>query len=457
MYFAQHYLDCLSQAAYVIGDPTSGKAVVVDPRRDVDEYVADAEAHGFTVEAVINTHFHADFLAGHLELAQRTGAWIGYGQRAVTEYPIRKLADGEQISLGEVTLRILETPGHTPESISILVFEKPEDTVPYGVLTGDALFVGDVGRPDLLASAGVTAEELGAMLYDSVHHKLMTLPDEVRVFPAHGAGSACGKNLSTELQSTIGMQRLTNYACRPMDQDTFVRLVTAGQSAAPGYFSYDADLNRRNRDLFQTVEGAPALDAAEFARLRAAGAVVLDTRDQFAFAAGHLAGSVNVPLDGRFAEQAGSVLTPQDEILIVAPEDRAEETVTRLARIGFDRVRGYAADPVRVFATLSDQKRQAGRLTAEALREELSSDEPPLVLDVRNCGERDGGRAIEGALHIPLAELAKRLDEVPAEGRLVVHCAGGHRSSIAASLIRHRGRTEVYDLLGGYGAWESAA
>ncbi|MFJ9928208.1 Glyoxylase, beta-lactamase superfamily II [Streptomyces misionensis] len=457
MYFAQHYLDCLSQAAYVIGDPTSGKAVVVDPRRDVDEYVADAEAHGFTVEAVINTHFHADFLAGHLELAQRTGAWIGYGQRAVTEYPIRKLADGERISLGEVTLRILETPGHTPESISILVFEKPEDTVPYGVLTGDALFVGDVGRPDLLASAGVTAEELGAMLYDSVHHKLMALPDEVRVFPAHGAGSACGKNLSTELQSTIGTQRLTNYACRPMDQDTFVRLVTAGQSAAPGYFSYDADLNRRNRDLFQTVEGAPALDAAEFARLRAAGAVVLDTRDQFAFAAGHLAGSVNVPLDGRFAEQAGSVLTPRDEILIVAPEDRAEETVTRLARIGFDRVRGYAADPAQVFAALSDHKRQAGRLTAEDLREELASPEPPLVLDVRNCGERDGGRSIEGALHIPLAELAKRLDEVPAEGRLVVHCAGGHRSSIAASLIRHRGRTEVYDLLGGYGAWESAA
>ncbi|KUN82199.1 sulfurtransferase [Streptomyces bungoensis] len=457
MYFAQHYLDCLSQAAYVIGDPTSGKAVVVDPRRDVDEYVADAEAHGFTVEAVINTHFHADFLAGHLELARRTGAWIGYGQRAVTEYPIRKLADGERISLGEVTLQILETPGHTPESISILVFEKPQDTVPYGVLTGDALFIGDVGRPDLLASAGVTAEELGAMLYDSVHHKLMALPDEVRVFPAHGAGSACGKNLSTELQSTIGMQRLTNYACRPMDQDTFVRLVTAGQSAAPGYFSYDADLNRRNRDLFEPREGAPALEATEFARLRTAGAVVLDARDQFEFAAGHLAGSVNVPLDGRFAEQAGSVLTPEDEILIVAPEGRVEETVTRLARIGFDRVHGYAAEPGQLFLTLSDQTRQAGRLTAEALREELASAEPPLVLDVRGCGEREGGRSIEGALHIPLAELAKRLDEVPAEGRLVVHCAGGHRSSIAASLIRHTGRTEVYDLLGGYGAWETVA
>lgn len=457
MYFAQHYLDCLSQAAYVIGDPTSGKAVVVDPRRDVDEYVADAEAHGFTVEAVINTHFHADFLAGHLELAQRTGAWIGYGRRAVTEYPIRKLADGERIPLGEVTLQILETPGHTPESISILVFEKPEDTVPYGVLTGDALFIGDVGRPDLLASAGVTAQELGAMLYDSVHRKLMTLPDEVRVFPAHGAGSACGKNLSTELQSTIGMQRLTNYACQPMDQDTFVRLVTAGQSAAPGYFSYDADLNRRNRDLFQAPQGAPALDATEFARLRGAGAVVLDARDQFDFAAGHLAGSVNVPLDGRFAEQVGSVLTPEDELLIVAPEGRAEETVTRLARIGFDRVHGYAAEPEQLFLALPEQTRQAERLTAEALREELASDRPPLVLDVRNCGERADGRSIDGSMHIPLTELAKRLDELPAEGPVVVHCAGGHRSSIAASLIRRSGRTEVYDLLGGYGAWETAA
>ncbi|MER6335166.1 rhodanese-like domain-containing protein, partial [Streptomyces sp. NPDC001034] len=262
---------------------------------------------------------------------------------------------------------------------------------------------------------------------------------------------------STELQSTIGMQRLTNYACQPMDQDTFVRLVTAGQPAAPGYFSYDADLNRRNRDLYRTTEDAPALDPAEFTRLHTTGAVVLDARDQFEFAAGHLAGSVNVPLDGRFAEQAGSVLTPQDDILIIAPEGRAEETVTRLARIGFDHVHGYAADPQQLFHTHPDQIRQADRLTAQTLREQLTSPQPPLVLDVRNCGERDEGRSIEGALHIPLAELAKRLDEVPAEGPLVVHCAGGHRSSIAASLIRHHGRTDVYDLLGGYGAWETAA
>jgi glyoxylase-like metal-dependent hydrolase (beta-lactamase superfamily II)/rhodanese-related sulfurtransferase len=457
VYFAQHYLDCLSQASYVIGDPSTGRAVVVDPRRDVDEYVADAEERGFTIEAVINTHFHADFLAGHLELAERTGAWIGYGRRAETEYPIRTLADGERISLGQVTLQILETPGHTPESISIVVFEHPEDLVPYGVLTGDALFIGDVGRPDLLASAGVTAAELGAMLYDSVHRKLLALPDTTRVFPAHGAGSACGKNLSTERSSTIGMQRLTNYACRPMNQDTFIALVTAGQSAAPGYFSYDADLNRRNRDLYHAEQAGEPLGHEEFTRLRAAGAVVLDARDPLEFAAGHLAGSVNVPADGRFAEQAGSVLTPADEILVIAPEGRDQETVTRLARIGFDRVLGHVADPEHLFLAHSHEMRQAGRLTADTLRTELASTQPPLVLDVRNCGERDHGQYIEGALHIPLAELTNRLDEIPSNGRLVVHCAGGHRSSIAASLLRQRGRAEVYDLLGGYGAWHPAA
>jgi rhodanese-related sulfurtransferase len=321
------------------------------------------------------------------------------------------------------------------------------------VLTGDALFIGDVGRPDLLASAGVTAQELGAMLYGSVHRKLLALPDQTRVFPAHGAGSACGKNLSDERSSTIGVQRLTNYACRPMDEATFVSLVTAGQSAAPGYFSYDADLNRRVRDLYDAEQACQPLGADDFARLSAGGALVLDARDPLEFAAGHLSGSVNVPIDGRFAEQAGSVLTPTDEILVIAPEGREQESVTRLARIGFDRVLGHAVDPEQLFLAHPHGMRRADRLTADALRAELASAQPPLVLDVRNCGEREEGRYIDGALHIPLTELAGRLDELPAEGRLVVHCAGGHRSSIAASLLRQRGRAEVYDLVGGYGAW----
>jgi len=452
VFFAQHYLDCLSQASYLIADESTGRAVVVDPRRDVSEYLADAEANGFTIEAVINTHFHADFLAGHLELAARTGAWIGYGHRAETEYPIRKLTDGERISLGDVTLEILETPGHTPESISVLVHEHAADAVPYGVLTGDALFIGDVGRPDLLASLGVTATELGHMLYDSIQHKLMALPDPVRVFPAHGAGSACGKNLSTERQSTIGQQRATNYACAPMSEQEFVALVTAGQPSAPGYFVYNAILNRKDHGLFDAAVTQQPLSAAQFLDRRAAGALVLDARDPQEFAAGHLRGSVNVPADGRFAEQAGTVVAPDQDVVVIAPQDREEEIVTRLARIGFDRVGGYLREPEGAFPAMADEMRQASRLTGHQLRQTLDSEQPPLVLDVRNTSEREEG-FIEGSAHIPLAELPRRLDEIPADRPLVVHCAGGHRSSIAASLLRHNGHTDVSDLLGGYGAW----
>ncbi|MFJ8935011.1 rhodanese-like domain-containing protein [Streptomyces sp. NPDC102365] len=452
MFFAQYYLDCLSQASYLIADESTGKAVVVDPRRDVSEYLTDADAHGFTIEAVINTHFHADFLAGHLELADRTGAWIGYGQRAEAEYPIRKLADGERVTLGDVQLRILETPGHTPESISILVHEHANDTVPYGVLTGDALFIGDVGRPDLLASIGVTADELGKMLYDTVQHKLMGLPDAVRVFPAHGAGSACGRNLSTRRQSTIGEQRATNYACRPMSEDAFVSLVTEGQPSAPAYFVHDALLNRKEHGLFDAATAPRPLSVEEFLQRRAAGAVVLDARSPQEFGPGYLRGSVNVPADGRFAEQAGMVVAPEQEVVVIAPQDREEEVVTRLARIGFDRVGGYLREPEGAFPALADEMEQAGRLTADELRRLLDGDEPPLLLDVRNTAEREEG-FIEGSLHIPLAELTRRSEEIPASRPLVVHCAGGHRSSVAASLLRHQGRTDVSDLLGGYGAW----
>ncbi|GAA3367218.1 rhodanese-like domain-containing protein [Streptomyces sannanensis] len=455
MYFAQHYLDCLSQASYLIADESTGRAVVVDPRRDVDEYLADAQARGFTIEGVINTHFHADFLAGHLELAARTGAWIGYGRHARTEYPVRHLAEGERISLGEVTLEITETPGHTPESIGVLVREHADDTVPYGVLTGDALFIGDVGRPDLLASVGVSADELGRMLYDSVHNKLMALPDEVRVFPAHGAGSACGKNLSTERHSTIGEQRATNYACAPMGEEEFVALVTEGQSAAPGYFSYDADLNRKMHALFDPADAARALTREEFLARRAAGAVVVDARDPHEFAAGHLRGSLNIPADGRFAEQAGTVLAPDREVLVIAPEGREAETVTRLARIGFDRTAGYLPEPEDTFRAAADQVTPAPRRTVADLRHTLATEHPPLVIDVRAGAERDQGH-IPGSLHISLPELPYRLAEVPADRALVVHCAGGHRSSIAASLLRHHGYSATSDLLGGYNAWHTA-
>ncbi|WP_282697437.1 rhodanese-like domain-containing protein [Streptomyces sp. CC208A] len=457
MFFAQYYLDCLSQASYMIADETTGQAVVVDPRRDVSEYLADARAHGFTVTGVINTHFHADFVAGHLEMAAETGAWIGYGSRAETEYPIRHLADGERIPLGDVTLQVMETPGHTPESVSVLVYEHAGDTVPYGVLTGDALFIGDVGRPDLLASAGVTAEELGGMLHDSVQGRLMGLPDEVRVFPAHGAGSACGKNLSTEKQSTIGEQRATNYACAPMSREEFVALVTAGQPPAPGYFAYDADLNRREHPLYDGASPSRPLSPAEFAGLRAGGAVVVDARDPQEFAAGHLSGAVNVPADGRFAEQAGTVLDPADELVVMAPQNREEEVVTRLARIGLDRVAGYVRNPEDVLRLMADEVSPASRLTAARLKAALAGDNPPLVVDVRTCGEREANGFLPEALHIPLSELPSRADELPADRPLVLHCAGGHRSSVAAGLLRRRGFRDVSDVLGGWAALALAA
>ncbi|MET9349966.1 MBL fold metallo-hydrolase [Streptomyces termitum] len=453
MFFTQYYLDCLSQASYMIADEKTRQAVVVDPRRDVSEYLADARAHGFTVVGVINTHFHADFVAGHLEMAAETGAWIGYGSRAETEYPIRHLAEGERILLGDVALEIMETPGHTPESISVLVYEHADDEAAYGVLTGDALFIGDVGRPDLLASVGVTAEELGGMLHDSVQNKLMGLPDEVRVFPAHGAGSACGKNLSTEKQSTIGEQRATNYACAPMDREDFVALVTAGQSTAPGYFAYDAELNRRERPLYDGTSAARPLSLDEFTALRTGGAVVVDTRDPQEFAAGHLRGAVNLPADGRFAEQAGTVLDPSDELLVMAPQNREEEIVTRLARIGFDHVVGYVRNPEDALRVLEDEVAPASRVTAAHLRTALAGDHPPVVVDVRTCGEREANGFIPEALHIPLSELPARAAELPADRPLVLHCAGGHRSSIAASLLRHRGARDVSDILGGYAAW----
>lgn len=456
MIFTQYYLDCLSHASYLVGDERTGKAVVVDPRRDVTEYLDDAAERGLTIEGVINTHFHADFLAGHLELAARTGAWIGYGQRAEgVEYPIRRLTEGERISLGDVTLEIIETPGHTPESVSILVYEHADDEVPYGVMTGDALFIGDVGRPDLLASLGFTSGELASMLYDSVQHKLMGLHDDVRVFPAHGAGSACGKNLSTERSSTIGMQRLTNYACAPMTEEEFVAIVTEGQPSAPGYFSYDAVLNRKDRELLDVSDRLQALTATQLIARRDGGATVVDGRDPQEFATAHVRGSLNVPADGRFAELSGMVVRPDTEIVVVAPEGREEEMITRLGRIGFDNVTGFLADAEAAFLEIPEEVVPASRLTVSQLRDSLDQQRPPVVIDVRNVSEREGGY-IEGSMHLPLAELPSRLDEVPAGTPLVVYCAGGLRSSVAASVLRKAGHDDVSDIIGGYGAWERA-
>jgi hydroxyacylglutathione hydrolase len=452
--FTQYYLDCLSQASYLIGDETTGRAVVVDPRRDIDEYLTDAEADGFDITHVIVTHFHADFLSGHLELAEATGATIVFGAEAAADFDFHGATDGEVLSLGEVTLEFRATPGHTPESISVVVREHADDEVPYGVLTGDTLFIGDVGRPDLLASVGVTADELAHSLYRSLHERLLVLPDATKVFPAHGAGSACGKNLSTETVSTIGEQRATNYALQPMGVEAFVDAVTEGQPAAPGYFAYNATLNKQDRALID--EEAPAtLDLDEVLTAQAAGAVVVDTRDPISFAAGHLLGSINVGLDGRYAEYVGSVVAPDDDIVVVTgPGDEAEAKV-RLARIGYDRVVGALRDGVGSLADRPELVGRASRLTVGQF-EDRRAEADPQVVDIRNPGEQALG-TIPDALTIPIAQLGDRLDEVDLDRPVVVYCAGGYRSSIAASLLRSKGAADVSDLLGGYGAWLQAA
>src|SRR5699024_496306 len=343
MFFQQYYLQCLSQATYLVGDESTGRAIVIDPRRDITQFLADAEAHGLTIEGVINTHFHADFVAGHLEMAQATGAWIAYGQQAEADYEFHRLQHGQHVSLGTVEIEVLETPGHTWESITLLVRETTNDD-PAIALTGDTLFVGDVGRPDLAVSVGASKDELARALYRSLHDVLLTLPDDTLVYPAHGAGSACGKSISSELHSTIGAQRSMNPAVQPMSESEFVELITSGQPAIPGYFDLDAVLNRRERPLLRTSDELRTLTPVQVRSAIADGAVVLDARSPDEFAEQHLAGSLNIGIDGRFAETAGMMLGEHDRTVIIAPSRRAAEAALRLGRVGLDRVVGVVED-----------------------------------------------------------------------------------------------------------------
>lgn len=455
MLFTQYYLDCLSQASYLIGDESTGRAVVVDPRRDIGEYVRDAEAAGMTIELVLETHFHADFVSGHLELAAATGAEIAFSSVAETEFESRKLADGERVSLGDVDLEILHTPGHTPESISIVVREHAGDDVPYGVLTGDTLFIGDVGRPDLLSSVGFTGDELAESLYDSLHNQLLPLPDETRVYPAHGAGSACGKNLSTDTWSTMGDQRLNNYALLAPDRETFVELVTEGQAPAPGYFAYDAVLNRKDRSLLDEDASPPALDLPTADHLVAEGALLLDGRDAEEFGRGHFAGSINVGLNGRYAEFAGSVVPANVDIIIVVADGFEREAKNRLARIGFDRVVGYLPHPAATMASNPERVQRASRITAREFEQRRDDIDGLQLVDIRNPGEFALG-TITGASHIPVSQIPTRLGELDPHAPTVVFCAGGYRSSVGASVLRHAGFSDVTDILGGYSAWSKA-
>jgi rhodanese-related sulfurtransferase/glyoxylase-like metal-dependent hydrolase (beta-lactamase superfamily II) len=462
MILKQYYLGCLAHASYLLGDEASSTAIIVDPQRDVQQYLADAQKWGLQIRHVFLTHFHADFVAGHLELrdlfAQEKGATIHLGSRAQAEYKFVPMKDGDTLEFPGLRLQVLETPGHTIESISILVFDLGKEPVkPHAVLTGDTLFIGDVGRPDLRASLGWSANDLGAHLYDSLHNKLLMLPDETLVYPAHGAGSLCGKNLSSDTVSSLGDQRRFNYALQPMSKEEFIRLVTADQPDAPPYFTYDAILNTRERaTLDKNLEQVlRPIDLDEVLEMGDAGAHILDVRDPAEYAKGHLAGSINIGLGGQYATWAGTVLDRSKPIVIIAEPGREQEAALRLGRIGFDHVKGYMNGGMQALAGRPDLVWPTERISAPMVAEELASPDPPLLLDIRNPREWVT-KHIDGSVNVPLNHLQERIAEIPRDRRIAVHCAGGYRSSIAASILHQYGITNLIEMAGGLAAWDAA-
>ena len=458
MIFKQFYLPCLAHASYLIGDEVTGTAAVVDPQRDVDRYLAFAAEHVLQIKHVFLTHLHADFVAGHLELRDRVSATIYLGAKAQAEYRFTPLGDGDVVELGKVRLKALETPGHTPESISIVVYNLSQsESEPHAVLTGDTLFIGDVGRPDLRAALGWSATDLGALLFDSLQSKLLPLPDASLVYPAQGAGSLCGKAISKETVSTIGEQRRLNYALQPMSKKAFIELVTADQPEAPPYFVYDAVLNSKERPtLDEALERElKPLTLDELLALQAKGAQILDTRDPDEFGAAHLAGSVNIGLGGQYATWAGTVLDRTHPIVIIADPGRENESAIRLGRIGFDHVAGYLQNGLHSLESRPELIAFTEHLSAQFADELLSSSQPPLAIDVRAPREREQ-KHIGGSLGIPLNRLVENMKTLPKNRPLLVYCAGGYRSSIAASLLQGSGFDPVCEIAGGIAAWEAA-
>lgn len=458
MILKQYYLGCLAHASYLIGDETSATAIIVDPQRDVQQYLSDSQKFGLEIRHVFLTHFHADFVAGHLELRDQCGATIYLGSRAQAEYAFVPMKNNDVLEFPGLRLQVIETPGHTIESISILVFDLEKDSAkPYAVLTGDTLFIGDVGRPDLRASLGWTANELGSHLYDSLHKKLLPLQDETLVYPAHGAGSLCGKKLSSDTVSSMGDQRRLNYALQPMTKQEFINLVTADQPDAPAYFTYDAILNTRERVTLNDnlARVLRPIDLQEVVGMGDEGCQILDVRDPAEYAKGHLAGSINIGLGGQYATWAGTLLDRTKPIVIIAEPGREQEAALRLGRIGFDHVKGYLRKGMEALSERHDLVWPTERVSVLVLAEELSGTEQPFVLDVRTPREWTA-RHIEGSVNLPLNHLRERITDVPRDRQIAVHCAGGYRSSIAASILHQYGITNLIEMAGGLAAWDAA-
>ena len=449
MYFEQFYLGCLAHASYLLA--SEGEAVVVDPQRDVEMYLNAAAQHGVAIRHIFETHLHADFVSGHRELSARTGAKIYMGAQAGATFPHVPVRDGFELNFGKATLRVLETPGHTPESICLVVTDREKSSLPWAVLTGDTLFIGDVGRPDL--SPGHTPPQLAGMLYDSLHGKLLKLADNVLVYPAHGAGSLCGTNMRAEKSSTIGTERLTNYALQIKSREDFIAQLTSNLPARPEYFFKDAEINRTGAPALSELPPLRGISPRELRTMLENGEIVLDVRPGDEFAAGHVPGSVNIALSGQFASWAGTVLgLSSHPVLLAASDEQLEEARLRLARVGIEALDGYLQGGVSAWKQAGLPVATLPQITASELNTQLQSGKVQ-VLDVRREGEWDAGH-IENATWWPLDNFKVSPPEIDREARVAVHCKGGYRSMIAASLLQRAGFENVINVMGGFDAWQ---
>jgi hydroxyacylglutathione hydrolase len=451
MYFEQFYLGCLSHASYMLA--SHGEAVVIDPQRDVDLYLKAGEEHGLTIRHIFETHLHADFVSGHKELAARTGAKIYFGAQAGATFAHVAVHDGFELPFGKARIKVLETPGHTLESICLVVTDDEKPQKPWAVLTGDTLFIGDVGRPDL--SRNHTPGQLAGMLYDSLHNKLLKLPDDVLVYPAHGAGSLCGRNMRAERSSTIGTERLTNYALQIKTREEFIRQLTSNLPARPEYFLQDAEINRGGAPALSELPELKALSPAKLKRMLEDGAIALDIRPADQFAAGHVPGSVNIALSGQFASWAGTILGLSSRpVLIADAPEQLSEARLRLARVGIETERGYLEGGVAGWTRAGFDLATLPEISVQELQQRLSENRIN-VLDIRREAEWLAGH-IEGAAWWPLDRFRVSPPEVDLNVPLAVHCQSGYRSMIACSLLQRAGFQNVINVSGGFGAWQEA-
>ena len=451
MYFEQFYLGCLAHASYMLG--SEGEAAIVDPQRDVEIYLKAADDHGLKIRHIFETHLHADFVSGHLELAARTGAKIYIGAEAGATFPHVPLHDGSEVRFGKLRLRALETPGHTPEGVCLLITDEEKSPEPWAVLTGDTMFIGDVGRPDL--SKAHTPQQLAGLLYDSLHGKLMKLSDQVLVYPAHGAGSLCGRSMRAERSSTIGTERLSNYALQIKSREEFIRQLTENLPVRPEYFLEDAQINRAGAGALAALPELPPMSAPQLKDFLQQGVFVLDVRPNADFAAAHIPGSVNIALSGQFASWAGTIMGLSARSVLVAdtPEQYAEARM-RLARVGIEDLRGFLQDGIAAWRQAGFELAKLPQMTADELSERRHGRHIQ-VLDVRREGEWQAGH-IEGAAWFPLDNFKVSAPEIDPSVPVAVHCQSGYRSMIACSLLRRAGVENVINVVGGFDAWRKA-